>query len=111
MRASRAAMIASLATISARSRAMVAPAAGSGAPAAGSPGTPPLTVLLALLVCRARPWQADTGTAPSSGSTQPCVRGSQQGQAVRATATDAAQGRPPTTMWRLHALHGPALQP
>src|SRR5215207_7582364 len=44
MRASRAAMIASLATISARSRAMVAAAAGSGAPGAGSPGTPTLTV-------------------------------------------------------------------
>jgi hypothetical protein len=44
MRAWRVAMIASLATISARSRAMVAAAAGSGAPGAGSPGTPTLTV-------------------------------------------------------------------
>jgi hypothetical protein len=92
---------------------MVAPAAGSGAPAAGSSGTPTLTVLLALLVRRARPWQADTGTAPSSGSTSYVrTRAPARRSARTTTRTQMQRGAPtPTTMWLLHTLHDSALQP
>ena len=65
----------------------------------------------ALLVRRARPWQAETRTAPSSGSTQPCCARkafSQDNDQVRRCGSEAAT---PTAMWLLQTLHGPVLQP
>jgi len=93
MRASRVAITASLATISARSRAMVA---------AGSSSTPPLAVL-------PPSWSAVPALAGGDWHrcrqrvNQPCA----QRRSARTTTTYAARSRgrrPPTTKWLLHAL-------
>ena len=66
----------------------------------------------ALLVRRARPWQAETGTAASSGSNRPCGAGTNKGgRQCDIPYADAAQGRgpPSTSMGLLHTLHGSVL--
>src|SRR4029453_17158162 len=110
IRVSRVAITASLATISARSRATVATAAGSGAPAAGSSGTPTLTVFPPSW--SAVPAHGRRGLAPP----QPAGQGGHL-SAQRAFSQDndhlrsCGSGRRPPTMWLLHPLHGPSSSP
>jgi hypothetical protein len=91
------AMIASLATISARSRAMVAPAAGSGAPAAGSSGTPTLPV--SPPSWSAVPARGRRRLAPPQAAGQPAMR-------VR---NGVQPGQPPHTQMQLgrRTVHPP----
>jgi hypothetical protein len=78
MRVSRAAITASLATISARSRTTVAAADRSGAPGAGSPGTPTLTVPPPSWSALSAHGRRRVAPVPAAGQTSH-VRGNQQG--------------------------------
>ena len=102
MRASRVAMIASLATTSARSRAMVAAAAGSGAPAAGSSGTPTLAVSPPSWFAVPARGRRSLAPPPAAGQPATCAQRRSAGQRPRPQLQLGR--RPPTAKWLLHAL-------